>query len=74
MRHALAKALWHNQASDELCIKPKDIMQDLMMANQEKGANNAHPLDWDKKVLTLTHQETGDIYDCTVSIEERSAD
>ena len=74
MRHALAKALWHNQVSDQLCIKPSNIIDQLMMANQELGAGNAHPMDWDGKMLTLIHQGTGDVYDCTMSVEERSAD
>ena len=70
MRHALAKALWSNQASDQLCINPKDIIQPLMMARLDKGADVSHPMDWNGKVLPLTNQETGDIYHCTVSIEE----
>ena len=45
-----------------------------MMANQGFGAGNAHPMDWDGKMLTLIHQGTGDVYDCTMSVEERSAD
>ena len=42
------------------------------MARKDKGAGGAHPLDWDAKELTLVHQQTGDIYDCTVSVEETS--
>ena len=40
------------------------------MARQDKGARNANPLDWDEKVLTYRHRETGDIYGCTMSVEE----
>ena len=45
-----------------------------MMARLDKGADVSHPDDWNGKVLPFTHQITGDIYHCTISIEERSAD
>ena len=74
VRHSLAKALCYNKHSYKLCIKPKDMINQLMQVNQVYGAGTAHPLDWNGKVITLTHQETGAVYDCTVSVEERSAD
>ena len=43
------------------------------MARPDLGAGGANPMDWDGCVLTFVHKETGDIYDCTVSVKEVNA-
>ena len=45
------------------------MIQPLLMANRkDKGAGGATPMDWDKKVFTLTGKEDGHIYDLTIRV------
>ena len=48
VRHALAKALAFTYGSEDILgVKPKDLMNPLLMARPDKGAGGAIPMDWE---------------------------
>ena len=71
VRHAIAKAL--AGYCGFLGIKPKDLLNPLMMARRDLGAGGAHPEDWDDQVLTLVGED-GHVYDCTITVIQSSFD
>ena len=82
MRHALAKALYHEEykrVSNDSSLKyedinripwPKDFLNPLLTVRQDLGAGSAYPMDWNGKMITVVGVGgDANIYDYTIAID-----